>query len=110
MVASLLLVAAVGKEHDCTTVAAAVTAGTVAAGIVGDCPNTAVDVFDSVLILYFLFLKWSALDVKNNFLCLICSGFQFKLFHALFQLVLSYNLSCYIFPWENVSGNFVKCM
>jgi hypothetical protein len=42
VVASLLLVAAVGKEHDCTV--AIVSAGTTvtAIGIAGDCPNTAV--------------------------------------------------------------------
>jgi hypothetical protein len=41
VVASLLLVAAVGKEHSCTAVV--VVAGTVATGIVGNCPNTAVE-------------------------------------------------------------------
>jgi hypothetical protein len=43
VVASLLLVAALGKEHDCTVVATFVVAGTVAAGIAGDCPNTAME-------------------------------------------------------------------
>jgi hypothetical protein len=40
----LLLVAAVGKEHDCTVATAAVVSvGTTvtAIGIAGDCPNTA---------------------------------------------------------------------
>jgi hypothetical protein len=46
MVASLLLAAAVGKEHNCTiaaAVAAVVATGTTAVGIVGDCPNTVVE-------------------------------------------------------------------
>jgi hypothetical protein len=33
----------VGREHGCTTVAAFVVAGTVVAGITGDCPNTDVE-------------------------------------------------------------------
>jgi hypothetical protein len=39
VVASLLLVVAVMKEHGCTGIV--VVAGIVAAGIAGDCPNSA---------------------------------------------------------------------
>jgi hypothetical protein len=41
VVASLLLVADVGKEHSCIIATVVVVAGTAAAGIAGDYPNTA---------------------------------------------------------------------
>jgi hypothetical protein len=42
VLASLLFVVAMGKEHSCTA-AVVVAAGIAAAGIMGDCPNTAMD-------------------------------------------------------------------
>jgi hypothetical protein len=43
VVALLLFVVAVGKEHGCTAATIVVAAGTAVAGIMGDCPNTAVE-------------------------------------------------------------------